>query len=330
MRVVRSIVLGKHLPGIALAALAAMLAPAAAYACDSTCCLMLTRGTSGLVGRKGFQIDLSYRYTDMSTRLEGTEATDSVIRPKVLLETGQIVPGYHEDKEGTESFLQVDAAWGVASATTVFASWPVLTHKYYVIGHGGVQTTYNIRGAGDPVVGARQALFRSPGRMMVASVGIQLPFGADDRLDEFDQTILDPTMQPGTGSGDLVTALQWSSVGPGRTEISLSGTYQINTTNGHDYRFANTAIAAVTVGRPMGTLTPSLQVKLFNQGRSELGNTPVPSTGATVVYLNAGLRYRSPEGVGLYGFALAPVYQQVNDPQLGARFSILFGISKAF
>ena len=80
----------------------------------------------------------------------------------------------------------------------------------------------------------------------------------------------------------------------------------------------------------MGTITPSLQVKLFNQGRSELGNTPVPSTGATVVYLNAGLRYRSAEGVGLYGFVLAPLYQQVNDAQLGARFSLLFGISKAF
>jgi hypothetical protein len=321
---------GGRLPGVALAVLGAVLAPVSSFPCDSTCCLMLTRGTSGLMGRKGFQIDLSYRYTDMSTRLDGTDSTDSVIRPKVLLETGQVIPGYHEDKEGTESFVQLDAAWGVASATTVFASWPVLTHKYYVIGHGGVQTTYNIRGVGDPVVGARQALFRRPGRMLVASVGVQLPFGADDRIDEYDATILDPTMQPGTGSGDLITALQWTSVGPGRTEITLSGTYQVNATNSHDYRFANQAIAAVTVGRPIGALTPSLQVKLFNQGRSELGSTTVPSTGATVVYLNAGLRYRSTEGVGIYGFVLAPVYQQVNDAQLGARFSVLFGISKAF
>lgn len=321
---------GRRLPGLALAAFGVMLAPASSYPCDSTCCLMLTRGTSGLVGRHGFQLDVSYRYTDMSTRLEGSQPTDSVIRPKVLLETGQIIPGYHDDREGTESFLQLDAAWGVASATTVFASWPVLTHKYYVIGHGGVQTTYNVRGAGDPVVGARQAFFRGPGHVLVASVGIQLPFGADDRLDEYDATILDPTMQPGTGAGDLITALQWTSVGPGRTEITLSGTYQINTTNSYDYRFANTAIAAITVGRPVGRLTPSLQVKLFNQGRSELGSTKVPSTGATVVYLNAGLRYRSAEGVGVYGYALVPAYRQMNDAQLAPRFSFLFGLSKAF
>jgi hypothetical protein len=328
MRAARSNV-QRQVQALALAALG-VLAPAVSWPCDSTCCLMLTRGTSGLVGKRSFQIDASFRYTDMSTRLAGTQETDSVIRPKVLLETGNIIPGYHDDLEGSESFLQLDAAWGVTSATTVFASWPVLTHKYYVIGHGGVQTTYNVRGAGDPVVGARRALFRSPGRMLVASVGIQLPFGANDRIDEYDQTVLDPTMQPGTGSGDFITALQWTSVGPGRTEISLSGTYQVNTTNSYDYHFANQAIAAVTVARPMGTITPSLQVKLFNQGRSDLGHTPVPSTGATVVYLNAGLRYRSAEGVSLYGYALAPVYQQVNDAQLGARFSLLFGISKAF
>jgi hypothetical protein len=320
---------GIRLQGLALACLG-VLVPASSFPCDSTCCLLLTRGTSGLVGRRGFQIDASFRYTDMSTRLEGTQEADSVIRPKVLLETGDVIPGYHDDREGTESYLQLDAAWGIASSTTVFASWPVLTHKYYVVGHGGVQTTYNVRGMGDPVVGARHALFRSPGRVLVASVGVQLPLGDDDRIDEFDQTVLDPTMQPGTGSGDLITALQWTSVGPGRTEISLSGTYQVNTTNSYDYQFANQAIAAVTVSRPVGTITPSLQVKLFNQGRSELGSDPVPSTGATVVYLNAGLRYRSTEGVGLYGFVLAPVYQRVNDAQLGARFSMLFGISKAF
>jgi hypothetical protein len=282
------------------------------------------------MGRGAFQIDFSYRYTDMSARLQGSQSTDQVIRPKVLLETGTLIPGYHEDREGTESFLQLDAAWGVASATTVFASLPVLTHKYYVIGHGGGQTTYNVRGVGDLVVGARQALFRGPGRTLVASAGVQLPLGKSEVLDEYDSTILDPTLQPGTGSGDVITALQWSTVAPGRTQIALSGTYQINTRNGHDYRFANQAIGAVTVSRPLGQFTPSLQVKLFNQGRSQLGSTEVPSTGGTIVYLNAGLRFRSAEGIGIYGHVLVPAYRQVNDAQLAPRVSILFGLSKTF
>jgi hypothetical protein len=328
MRAGRSITKGRVL--VALAAFGSALAPVSSFPCDSTCCLMLTRGASGLVGRGAFQVDLSFRHTDMSTRLEGTGGTDTVVRPKVYLEEGEIIPGYHEDREGSESFFQVDAAWGVASSTTVFASLPLSIHRYYVIGHGGTETSYSVHGLGDLVVGARQALVRRPGRVLAVSLGVELPTGPNDRIDSYDSTLLDPMLQPGTGSGDVITALQWSTLGPGRTEVAVSGTLQLNTFNDYRYRFGNQAIAALTVGRPLGRFTPSLQVKLVTQERGRLEDEEVPSTGGTSVYLNTGLRFRSADGFGVYGHLLVPAYQRVNDAQLAARFSILFGISKAF
>jgi hypothetical protein len=291
---------------------------------------MLTRGASGLVGRGSFQVDLSYRHTDMSTRLEGTSSTDAVVRPKVYLEEGVIIPGYHEDQEGTDSFFQVDAAWGLAASTTVFASLPVSVHRNYRIGHGGTETSYNVHGLGDLVIGARQALVRRPAQVVVVSLGVELPTGVNDRIDSYDSTILDPTLQPGTGSGDVITALQWSRLGPGRTEVAVSGTLQLNTFNDYAYRFGHQAIAALTVGRPLGRFTPSLQVKLVTQDRSRLEEDDVPSTGGTFVYVNAGLRFRSADGFGTYAHLLVPAYRRVNDAQLAPRFSILFGISKAF
>ena len=328
MRAARSIVKRRVLP--ALAALGAVLVPASALPCDSTCCLMLTRGASGLVGRGAFQVDLSFRHTDVSTRLEGTGPTDTVVRPKVYLEEGEIIPGYHEDRTGSESFFQVDAAWGVAASTTVFASWPLSVHRNYVIGHGETETTYNVHGLGDLVVGARQALVRRPGRVLVVSLGVELPTGSNERIDSFDATLLDPTLQPGTGSGDVITALQWSTLGPGRTEVAVSGTLQLNTVNDYRYRFGTQVIAALTVGRPLGRFTPSLQVKLVTQDRARLEDEDVPSTGGTSVYLNTGVRFRSADGFGVYGHLLVPAYRQVNDAQLAARFSLLFGVSKAF
>jgi hypothetical protein len=308
----------------------AFLCAPQATACDSTCCLLLTRGTSGLMGRGGLQIDVSYRYTDMSRRLEGRSRTGTVIRPKVLIEKGEVIPGYHEDLTGSEAFLHLDVAYGLRPATTAFVSAPLLGQRSYQIGHGGVQTRYNVRGIGDPVVGVRQALARSPGRILVASLGVELPLGRTDTIDQYDATILDPTLQPGTGSGDLIAALQWSTTAPGRTEFALSGTYQANTTNEHGYRFGNQVIAAATLSRPMGAVVPSLQVKLFDQGRSRFAGSELSSTGSTLVYLNAGLRYRSSEGVSLYGHVLVPAYRRVNDAQLAARFSVLFGLAKAF
>jgi hypothetical protein len=291
---------------------------------------MLTRGTAGLLGGGTFQVDLSFRYTDLSARRLGTSPTQSVVRPKVFIERSVIVPGYHEDLTGHESSLQLDAAWGVAPRTTVFASLPLFGQRYYEVGHGGFVTVYNIRGMGDLVVGARQALFRTPQRTLVLSLGLKVPTGRNGILDSYDDTILDPTMQPGTGSGDVITALQWSSVGPGQTQVSLSGSYQINTTNDYDYRFGNEAIGALSGSRTFGRLTPSLQVKLYRRARASFVEDGVPSTGATVLYANAGLRLGTAEGVGFYGFFLAPLYRDVNDAQLAPRYSVLFGLSKAF
>jgi hypothetical protein len=311
---------------LALGTLRSLPAPA----CDSNCCLILTRGQAGLLRRGGFQVDFSFRSTSMSTRLAGSSPVDTVVRPKVLLETGELIPGYHEDREGTDSFLQLDAAWGVAASTTLFASLPLLSHRSYVIGHGGGQTSYDVRGIGDLLLGARHALLRRPQRSLVAGVGFQVPTGKNDILDIYDSTILDPTLQPGSGSGDLVASLLWSTVAPLRTEIGLSGSYQIDTTNSYKYRFGNTAIAAVGVSRPTGSFVPSLQVKLVRQDSSRFVGDYVPSTGSTTVYLNGGLRYRTPEGVALYRHLLVPVYRHVNDAQLAPRFSVLFGLSKAF
>lgn len=98
--------------------------PVPARACDSNWRPILTRGQAGLLRRHGFQVDLSFRSTRMSTSLAGTSPVETVVRRKVLLENGEVIPGYHEDREGPTASLEVDAAWGVAESATLFASFP--------------------------------------------------------------------------------------------------------------------------------------------------------------------------------------------------------------
>ena len=291
---------------------------------------MLTRGTAGLQARGRFQVDLSFRYTDLSARREGTSTTDSVVRPKVYIEEGVLIPGYHEDLSGSESALQLDLAYGLAARTTLYASMPVFSQKYYEIGHEGFETTYNVRGIGDLVLGARQALYSGPQRSLVAALGVKVPTGANDVIDDYDSTILEPTMQTGTGAGDLILALAWSSVVAGRMQLSCTGSFQAYSENDYRYDFGNEAIGAVTLSRAFSRLTPSLQAKLYTRGRSHFVGDEVPSTGSTVVYLNAGLRYQAANGPGFYAFLLLPAYRDVNDPQLAPRFSVLLGLSRTF
>jgi hypothetical protein len=275
-------------------------------------------------------VDLSFRYTDTSARRQGTSETDTVVRPKVYLEEGVLVPGYHEDLTGSESALQLDLGYGVAERTTLYASMPVFSQKYYRVGHGGFETTYNVRGIGDLVLGARQALHSRPQRSLVAALGVKIPTGDHDRIDGYDSTILDPTMQPGTGAGDVILALGFSSVVGGGMQLTCSGSFQAYGQNDYDYDFGNEAIVAASLSRSFSRLTPSLQAKLYTRGRSQFVGDPVPSTGSTVLYLNAGLRYQMPDGPGFYGFLLLPAYRDVNDPQLAPRFSLLIGLSRSF
>ena len=122
---------------------------------------------------------------------------------------------------------------------------------------------------------------------LVAAVGVKLD-GKNDVIDEYDSTILDPTMQPGTGVRDVIVTLLWRTLAPGGTELGLSGSYQINTTNSYDYKFGNQGIAAATLSRPLGRLIPSFQLKLVGQAHSFFVGSAAKSTGAAFS--------RSPEG----------------------------------
>jgi hypothetical protein len=307
-----------------------LLVAPGAEGCDSNGCLMLTRGSAGLLPRKSWQVDLSYRYSDVSARLQGSDAVGSVVRPKTWLERGLVVPGYHEDREGSESFVQLDVAYGLGADTTLFASAPLVSQRSYVVGHGGIESVYNVRGIGDLLVGVRRVIVRSPRRMLVATLGAELSTGRNDAIDDFDGTVMEPMLQPGSGATDGLLSLAWSTLAPGRSQLTLSGSWQAPGTNQYDYRFGRDAIAAATLSRSAGPFTPSLQVKWYDRQASELAGLAVPSTGSRIVYLNAGLRFRTPDNLGVYSFLTLPVYRRVEGAQLAPRLAVVVGLSRTF
>src|SRR3972149_1405092 len=67
---------------LAIALLLAAAASPAALACDSTGCLLVTRSASGLLPRKSFRLDLSYRMTDDSQLMSGSDTTARLTRPQ--------------------------------------------------------------------------------------------------------------------------------------------------------------------------------------------------------------------------------------------------------
>jgi hypothetical protein len=312
-----------------------------ALACDTSSCALVTRGLLGVLPPGEFRIDTAFRRTYQTDPRAGSEEADEVVRPKVDLERDLLRPAVHREEGGRESFLQIDMAYGLAPRVSVVASLPLLIHRSYSVSHFGFGDQYQTSGIGDVLLGGRFAV--GP-KGLIGGFSFQVPTGPYRIGGDYDGSILDPTLQPGTGSFSAVVSLQYIRRAAG-FDWSGAASYQFNTPNDEQYRFGNGAIAALTASRslPRG-LGASLQVKYVRQGHSEfrawglpLGASAlvyqswdVPSTGNTYVYLTPGLTASIPGGITAYGFFQLVPYRYVNETQLATRAAFLVGFSKTF
>ena len=306
---------------------AAGLSAGPASACDSNGCFQMTRG-DGTIGKGRLRVDLSFRTTDQSAKLNGTAETDTVRRPKVWLEGGYMWPGFHEELDGKERFLQLDVAYGLGARTSVFATAPIRAARAYTVGHGNVTQPYRPYGYGDTLFGVRHT-FAS---RFTATLGVKAPTGNNEILDDYDGTILDPMLQPGTGSWDALgaIAMTFGGIEPGlRFTAALSR--QQASHNQYDYRFGPETIFTLGVRRAVyGPVDLALQAKLFDKGRSTFLDDAVASTGARYVYVTPAVHFRLPQAMTAYVLAPVPLYRHVNESQLAPRFGIIAGMSRTF
>ena len=320
--------------GVALL-LSGALAPALS-GCDSTGCLLVTRSASGLLPRKSFRLDFSYRATDDSELMSGSDTATRVTRPKVDFEHGIVRPGFHQDLGGRSRFLQVDVGYGLTGRTTLVASAPVSTHRSYEVGHPPALTeNYETWGLGDTLVAVRHSLVAAPETSLVVGAGVEVPTGEYRLVSPealFDIGVLDPMLQPGSGSWDVLLNAQASRrLRAGGLDLTGAFSYQANTTNDLDYSYGDDAIASLAFARPIAPrLRASLQLKWAHRGRSEYRGEGVDSTGGSIVYAIPGLVASLPSRFSAYFFLPVPVYRYVNETQIAPRLSLVLGMARTF
>lgn len=320
----------------ALLVSAAAASPHLAQACDSTGCFFVTRSASGVLAKGAWRLDLSFRDTEDTLLMSGSEVVGQVRRPKVDFENGTLRPGFHQELGGRARFVQFDLAYGLSRRLTVLASAPVFTNRSFDIGHPPILSeNYETWGFGDTLLGFRHVLFSRADLSLVGGLAIELPTGshrlvAPEAL--FDIGILDPMLQPGSGSFDFVANLQYSHrLTWGDLHLVGAVSYQANTVNDLEYRYGSDAVASLSLARAVvGGLRGSVQLKWTKGGRSEFHGEPVPSTGGTIVYVTPGLTVNPFRRLSVYAFLPVPVYRYVNEFQLAPRTGLVVGVSRSF
>jgi hypothetical protein len=350
-------------PVLAAALLAATVAPTRALACDSSSCVLVTRG-SGDLKKGSFRADLSFRYSDESQRLSGSSHTEDIVIPRIDFDGQRLLPGFHREVAGEANSLQADLAYGITDRLSAVVSLPLFGRKAYEHshlpvtappptdpvepdpndphGHGGPAAPvfedreYRTDGYGDTLVGARYTVWGAAGHRLSAGASLKLPTGESQVPNRFDGGLHDPMLQPGTGSLDYIVAAQYAYTAGGPLTWNASASHQFATANELDYAFGDETIVGVGLTRTLravysrAQVSASVQVKAHLRGRSDYLGEPVPSTGGRMVILSPGLRITTPGGAGFYAYLQLPVYRYVNDAQLTTRSSVLTGISKSF
>ncbi|HET7292709.1 MAG TPA: hypothetical protein VFM88_09800 [Vicinamibacteria bacterium] len=309
--------------------IAALAVAPSGFACDTASCSLVSRGQNGLVAKGELRVDLSFRYTDESVPLEGADSAEPIYRPKVAFEQGILWPQFHEEIDGHEAFLQADLAYGLARGTTLLASLPLIADRSATVAHIGIPADdYGTTGFGDILLGVRQGIPWG----LVGGASVKLPNAGYRREGDFDGSILDPTLQPGSGAWAYVASLQRGGrISGAVVDWSIAGSYQLNTTNDLEYRFGDLGLVALSASTPVwGPLSASLQVKFVNEARHEYRGQDVPSTGSRFLYVSPGLKVRLPDRSALYGLVQFLPYRYVNETQLAPSVAVLGGIQKTF
>ncbi len=313
---------------LAILPLIAMNDALACAACG--CTLSKDWGAQGITTTPGFTADLSYTYINQNQLRYGSSAA-SAGQIGTLSAAGQEIEDYTTTRTTTASLNYTSDTWGVN------AQFPFVQRTHGTFGNlGAWPATTDYASSSDSGIGDISVIGRYTGfsadKTTGIIAGIKLPTGSTNANFSDGVTPLDPSLQIGNGSTDVIlggfltgTAGEYGWFAQGTVQHSVA-TKSFNGTNyrpGDAYSL-NTGIRYAKFG---AKFTPMLQLNYIHRAPDDLGG---PIDGGTMVYLAPGASFRVGGGTSVYGFVQLPILQDVNGLQLSPRYTLTLGVSHSF
>lgn len=168
--------------------------------------------------------------------------------------------------------------------------------------------------------------------------GLKLPTGSYGTAVNFNTgpnaaTPLDASLQPGTGSTDLILGAYWFQ--PISQDFDAFAAANFQTSIAHqqnqaanDYRPGNSATLSLGVRyEAFQRWVPQIQVNLYDRRSDQGALADVLQTSGFVAYVSPGLTIRLAGGLQLYGLLQVPAYSNLGGYQLFPRWTGTVGFS---
>lgn len=320
----------------ALAAVVALVAAGAAgtaAACATCGCTLSADAAMGYSALPGWRLSVEYDYIDQDRLRSGTRSVAGV-------------------PDGSE--LEHDTLNRYVTAALSFtpnSAWNVTLLMPYVIRdhstYGAVDSTQPLpplsysrsSSIGDvKVVGSYQGWL--PTRNLGVQFGVKLPTGRYGTAVDFNAgpnagTPLDASLQPGTGSTDLIVGAYYYRAVSQNFDAFFNVQFQSALRHrmdqpGNDYRPGNSTTASAGLRYEASPRwLPQVQLNLLHKSPDQGALADVQSTAGIVAYLSPGISVQAARGLQLFGFLQVPVYSNLYGIQLFPRFTASVGVSYA-
>lgn len=172
------------------------------------------------------------------------------------------------------------------------------------------------------------------------TLGLKLPSGRHDLTQTYPAPFagqspaaqVDPGLQPGTGTTDLIVGLSMSDALSRNWDYFTQVMVQSVVAGPSDYYHPGNSENLNLGLRYMGfqSLIPQLQINARHVNTDSGAVADTLSTGGTLAYLSPGVSIRAMDNVRLYAFAQVPFYQNLTGFQLAPRYTLSMGMHVNF
>ena len=330
----------KKLLVLGMSALVLMVS-AEARACASCGCTLSTDWENmNFTKGGGFTFDLRYDYLDQDQLRAGTGTISPVAASRISHDGDpQEVEKYTRNTYVTAALDYGNGDWGVN------VSVPYIKRDHETLGtasdgvtpgpDGGsyISSTSDI---GDVRIVGRYTGF-TPRHNIGLMFGLKLPTGKTGLTGtstdptEPDPVTIDPGLQPGSGTTDLIVGGYYADSFSQHWSYYAQALYQSAFDTIHAYRPGdgyNLNLGIKYTG--FDGFNPQLQLNARYVHHDTGANADTVSTGGTLVYLSPGVAVPLNTRISLYGFVQLPVYQDVRGVQLAPKYTVSAGTRFSF
>jgi hypothetical protein len=321
---------------VALPAALALLGvmPQRSYACASCGCTLSADAAMGYSAQPGWRLSVEYDYIDQDELRSGTHAVSGV------------PAGSELEHETVNQYVTTGLSY------TLSSSWNVTLLIPYVIRS---HSTYGIYDPTQPLpelsrsfssslgdiklIGSYQGFL--PTNNLGIQLGVKLPTGQYGTAVDFYSgpnagTPLDASLQPGTGSTDVIVGAYYYQAISQNFDAFINGQFQSAVKQrmdqpGNDYRPGNSITVSLGLryeGSPRWV--PQLQLNLLHKARDEGALADLQNTAGSVAFVSPGLTAQLSASLHAFAFVQLPVYSNLYGTQLFPRWTASAGLTYAF